>query len=156
MILLVEWLSIYVKTRLQIADTPDGLRLVISRLVDANPDRIWELFVDTRQWPEWGPSITAVESSERHIRNGTTGRVRIVGGLWLPFTVTSMSKYRWTWRVAGVRATGHYVEPLDGRCRVAFEVPILVAPYLLVCRQALLRIDILASGPNSTRSQPSG
>ena len=154
MILHVEWVSIFVQTRINIANTPEGLRLVISRLVDTNTDRAWEVFVDTRQWPEWGPSVTAVESPDRHIRNGTRGRIRIVGGLWLPFSITSMSRYRWTWRVAGIRATGHHVVPLDGRCRVAFEVPVLAAPYLLVCLLALLRIESLATDPDSTCSQP--
>jgi hypothetical protein len=35
----------------RIVDTPDGRRLVVSRDIDANPDRVWDLFVDTRQWP---------------------------------------------------------------------------------------------------------
>jgi hypothetical protein len=43
--------------------------------------------------------------------------------------------------VAGIPATGHRVEALGpGRCRVVFEVPLLAAPYLAVCRLAAHRI----------------
>jgi uncharacterized protein YndB with AHSA1/START domain len=133
-----------VKTRRRIVDTPDGRRLLVSRDIDASPDRVWDLFVDTRQWPAWGPSITAVECSDRRIRTGTTGRVRTVGGLWVPFVVTSCADYRWTWRVAGVPATGHRVTPADGGCRASFELPLLAAPYALVCRRALGKLGALA------------
>lgn len=131
-------------TQRRIVNTPDGRRLLVSRDIDADPDRVWDLFVDTRQWPVWGPSITAVECSDRRIQAGTTGRVRTVGGLWVPFVVTSCADYRWTWRVAGVPATGHRVDPLDGRCRAAFELPLLAAPYAVVCRRALKTLERLA------------
>jgi hypothetical protein len=145
---LIRTVGVYgaVRTRHRIESTPDGRRLVVARLIDAPADRVWDLFVDTRQWPAWGPSITAVECSDRRIRDGTTGHVRTVGGLRLPFEITSCANYRWTWRVAGISATGHRVEPVNGRCRAAFELPLLAAPYTVVCRRALQRLDALAHG----------
>jgi uncharacterized protein YndB with AHSA1/START domain len=134
-----------VNTRVRIGDTPDGRRLLVSRTIDAPPDRVWDLLVDTRRWPAWGPSVTAVQSADRRIREGTTGHVRTVGGLWLPFTITSCVEYRWTWRVAGVRATGHRVVPGEDRCRAVFEVPLTAAPYAAVCRSALENLDALAT-----------
>lgn len=117
----------------------------VDRAIDAPADVVWDLLVDTRRWPEWGPSIGAVECSDRRIRRGSTGRIRIVGGLRVPFEVTECEDHRWTWRVAGIPATGHRVEPLDDGCRAVFEVPVLAVGYAPVCRLALSRLADLAA-----------
>ncbi|KTG10514.1 polyketide cyclase [Haloprofundus marisrubri] len=132
--------------------TPDGRRLLVSRLVDAPAERVWELLVETRHWSAWGPSVDDVEPADTRVRAGTTGRVRVAGvGVWIPFEVTSRSAdelrgtYRWTWRVAGIPATGHRVESTgENRCRVGFEIPLLAAGYAAVCTVALRRIERLA------------
>lgn len=132
--------------RARLERTPDGYRLVTGRRVEAPAPDVWDLLVDTTRWPDWGPSVSAVECDDRRIRTGSTGRVR-TAGVWLPFTVTACRNYRWTWRIGPVPATGHRVTPGDGSATVAFEVPIPAAPYLVVCRVALRRIDRLATGP---------
>jgi hypothetical protein len=48
--------------------------------------------------------------------------------------------HRWVWRVAGIPATGHRVEPVAAGCRVVFEVPLPALGYAAVCRIALGRI----------------
>jgi len=133
-----------------LARTPDGRRLEVSRDVRADRDAAWALLTDTRRWPEWGPTVGAVETDEPRIRAGSTGRVR-VAGLWLPFEVTFCEGYRWTWDVARLPATGHRVDAPAGdgtsRCRVVFEVPVLAAGYAPVCDRALDRIaDLLGEG----------
>jgi hypothetical protein len=102
----------------------------------------WDLLTDTSRWPEWGPSVTRVDSTEQYIGPGSSGRVLTVVGVWLPFRVTEfVAGQRWDWEVAGIPATGHRVEPLGpDRCRVTFEVPLLATPYLAVCRVAAHRI----------------
>jgi hypothetical protein len=71
--------------------------------------------------------------------------VRTVLGAWLPFEVTEFTEGRsWRWRVAGLPATSHLVEPRPGGCRVTFGVPFAAAPYALVCQEALRRIERLA------------
>lgn len=130
--------------RVGIERTPDGRRLAVSRRIDAPADRTWDLLVDPDRWPEWGPSVTDVEASDRPIVEGTTGRVRTVGGIRLPFEVTTCREYRWTWRVAGIPATGHRIEPLGDACSVVFEVPLPAAAYAPVCRRALRAIERLA------------
>ncbi len=126
--------------------TPDGRRLTVSRLVDAPADDVWDLFVDTRRWPDWGPSVGAVRSRDVRIRAGTDGSVRVCG-LWVPFRVTTCAEYRWTWRVAGIPATGHRVEPVgNDQCRAVFELPVAAGPYALVCRRALETIGRIAEG----------
>ncbi|WP_254534742.1 SRPBCC family protein [Halomarina litorea] len=149
-----------------LARTPDGYRIEVGRRVGASTEACWEVLIDTHRWPEWGPSVRAVEcdDGERYIQYGTRGRVQLAltGGPWAPFEVTACADYRWTWRVgvpAGdamrnvldaaprVPATGHRVEPLGANaCRVVFEVPPLAAGYVPVCRRALDRIEELAVG----------
>jgi hypothetical protein len=131
-----------VETRLE--RTPDGRRWVVTERFARPPADAWDRLVDTAAWPEWGPSVAAVDADERRVRAGTTGRVRVRGvGVWVPFEVTSLDwdgeRGRWTWRVARVPATGHAVAPVDGGCRVAFEVPVAAAAYVPVCRRALAR-----------------
>lgn len=118
----------------------------VSRFVPADASVVWDLFVDTTRWAEWGPSVTAVDLPERRIRAGSSGRVRGPGGIWVPFEVTEFDEgRRWAWRVVGVPATTHSVEPAPGGCTAAFGVPEVAAPYALVCRAALRRIEALAT-----------
>jgi hypothetical protein len=131
----------------RLARTPDGRRLELSRVIDAPAETVWSLFVDTDYWPDWGPTIGAVEldgTDSTRIAAGTTGRVR-VAGVWLPFSITTCADHRWTWSVARIPATGHRVEPLgDERCRAVFELSPLAVGYAPVCRTALRRLDRLA------------
>jgi hypothetical protein len=125
------------------AQTPQGRRVVVSRAMPADRDAAWAVLTDTEQWPEWGPSVTAVESPQRQITAGTTGRVRLPGGIWVPFEITEFGAYRWGWRVARVPATGHRVEATDTGCRVGFEIPLYAVVYAPVCRRALAQIERL-------------
>lgn len=110
--------------------------------ISAPASAAWGLLTDTSRWPQWGPSVTRVESATQYIGPGGTGRVQTIIGVWLPFRVTEFAAgQRWKWEIAGIPATGHRVEPLGpDRCRVVFEVPLLAAPYLAVCRLAVERI----------------
>ncbi|MEF8774901.1 MAG: SRPBCC family protein [Haloarculaceae archaeon] len=132
--------------RIGLERTPDGHRLIASHKIDAPAGDVWRVFVEPARWPTWGPSITAVDCEHERIRAGTTGRVRTVGGLWLPFKIATCQDDRWTWQIGPVTATGHRVTPLGpDRCRVAFEVPILAGPYVLVTVIALRRIERLVT-----------
>jgi len=105
----------------------------------------WKLLTDTTSLPEWGPSVSRVESAEQSIGPGSPGRIQTIIGVWLPFRVTEfVAGQSWDWEVAGILATGHRVESLGpDRCRVVFEVPLLATPYLAVCRLAAQRIRII-------------
>jgi uncharacterized protein YndB with AHSA1/START domain len=118
----------------------------VSADIAAPAAAVWELLVDTRRWPEWGPSIRRVESDAPRIGAGTMGRVQTVLGSWLPFTITRFEEGRsWGWRVAGVAATGHEVVDLGhDRCRVTFTVPWIAAPYAVVVSVALRRLRAAA------------
>ena len=131
-----------VETRLE--RTPDGRQWVVAKRFARPPADAWDRLTDTAAWPEWGLSVAAVDADERRVRARTTGRVKVCGvGVWVPFEVTSLDwdgeRGRWTWRVARLPATGHAVDPVDGGCRVAFEVPVAAAAYVPVCRRSLAR-----------------
>lgn len=118
------------------------MKIGVEREMDARPGDVWNLLVDTRRWADWSPVITDVESSEIRIRHGTTGKIRTRLGVQLPFEVTKYEEGSyWAWDVARIGATGHRVEPIAGRTRVTFEVPVYAAAYAPVCRLALDRIE---------------
>ncbi len=127
------------------------MALEVAREVAAPAARVWDLLVDTTRWSAWGPTVAGAEiragGDGTRIGPGATGRVRTSLGPSLPFEVLRFDEgRRWTWSVAGIPATGHRVEPVgDDRCRVVLEVPAWAAPYLLVCRVALRRIEALAT-----------
>jgi hypothetical protein len=125
--------------------TPVGRRLVVKRAVEAPPESVWDVLTDTEQWPAWGPSISAVDSTDRYIERGSTGRVRLLDAVWLPYEITSCADCRWTWDVARVDATGHFVSRHPDGAVVGFELPVLAAGYVPVCRRACGKIGRLAS-----------
>lgn len=131
-------------TETKVVQTSGGRRLEVSRVVDAPADRLWTLLTETAYWPEWGPSVSAVDCPTHRIRTGTTGRLKTPLGVWVPFEVTDCELYRWTWSVLGIPATGHRVEPMNGKCRVVFEMSLLGAGYAPVCALALERLARMA------------
>jgi len=123
----------------------------VSRQIRATPAEAWALLVSTSTWSSWGPSVVAVEPADATIRLGMKGRLRTPVGVWLPFCITSYDPpHSWSWAVLGIPATSHTVEAAPGGCRVAFAVPALAVPYLVVCRMALKRIDGLLEAGAAT------
>ncbi len=120
------------------------MKIGVEREMDARPEEVWNVLVDTRRWADWGPSVKEVESSDRYIRRGTTGKIRTPVGLWLPFEITEYEEGSyWAWDVARIGATGHRVEAVVGGTRVSFELPVYAVGYAPVCRRALERIEEL-------------
>lgn len=104
------------------------------------------LIADPEQWPVLGPTVRSAELRSERLELGASGTVATIVGLELGFEITADDQgARWAWRVAGVAATDHVVEPLGAnQCRVSFGVPWPAAPYLAVCQVALQRLDTLA------------
>ncbi len=123
----------------------EGTTLAVGRDVAVPVAVAAESLRDTLTWPKWSPTIDAVESDDRYVRSGTTGRVSVAGA-WLPFTVTECNGRRWDWRIAGIPSTGHRVDRYaddPDRCRVVVEVPVVAAGYVPTCREALDRFAAL-------------
>jgi hypothetical protein len=118
----------------------------VSRIIHASPETLWDLLTDTTRWTEWGPSIHQVQSSDRHIRAGSAGRVKTILGFWAPFVVNEWENQRyWSWRVFNIRATGHRVEVIKANCcKLIFEVPYWALPYAFICSMAAKRVARLA------------
>ena len=115
------------------------------RTIAADPAAAWALLTDTDRWAEWGPTVRGGElDPPGRFEAGATGHVRTIARVALPFELTEVvPERRWAWKVAGIPATAHAVEPVDGGVEVGFGVPAPAAPYLAVCLVALHRIDSL-------------
>lgn len=122
-------------------------RLTASLEIAAPPEAVWQVLTDLDRWPEWGPSLRSARTNDgRALGIGVTGTVTTVMRVRLPFVVTDYTESRsWAWKVAGVPATDHRIDPIADGCRVSMSVPVLAAPYLTVCHVALGRIARLVS-----------
>ncbi len=131
-------------------------RLWTHRVLDAPADVVWRLLIDPEHWPSWGPSVRRAVVDGPVIERGATGTVTTVGGVTLPFEITDYDEgTRWAWKVAGLPATDHTVEPVGpGRSRVGFGVPWPAGPYLAVCRLALARLEDAARGGGDIEPDP--
>ena len=114
--------------------------------ISAPAEEVWRLVAEFDYWPQWGPTVLAVESDAEAVGIGVTGRVKTISRLWLPFTIGDVEPGRsWNWKVAGVPMTGHNITDLgNGRTVVEFTVPMLLGPYVLVLRSGLRRLKRLA------------
>jgi len=120
----------------------------VDRYIDAPPSNVWRVIVDLEAWPRWGPSVRrAALDGGGELSAGARGQVWTAVGVAVPFVITDFQPgRRWAWTVAGLPATRHVVTPVDGGCRVGFEVPLWASAYLPVCAVALGRIEKLSRG----------
>jgi hypothetical protein len=122
-------------------------QLWVSADIDAPADTVWGLLIDLDAWPRWGPSVRRASVEGGALASGAHGTVTTALGVSLGFEITVFEpRSRWAWKVGGINATDHRVEPLGpDRCRVGFGVGWPVAPYLAICRIALHRLGRLAT-----------
>ncbi len=116
--------------------------------IASHPGVVWDLISRFEHWPTWGVTISAVEPSVGRVQTGLTGRVKTVAGLWLPFEITAVVEgEQWSWKVAGIHATGHRVERTEEGCRVTFTAPIWAPFYLPVLERALTLLERASTIP---------
>ena len=123
-----------------------GTSIEIDRQVAAPSDAVWDVLTDLDAWPQWGLTVTAAQLDEGDVLTlGVTGLVWTPVGVPLPFTIDEFVPGRsWGWRVAGVFATRHGVDPVDDGCRLWMTTPLWAPAYLPVLAVALGRIDEMA------------
>lgn len=117
----------------------------IGSVLHSPSGHVWDLITDTSRWPEWGPSVKAVDCMDRYIRKGSYGRVKVPLGIWVPFVIADFDDgHFWSWKIWGIHATGHRIEPIDdSSCNIFFAVPAPAAPYLFLCWIAIRRIEAM-------------
>lgn len=117
----------------------------VSRDIEASADAAWHVLTDLDAWPRWGPTVAGAELDGSAFELGATGRVWTPVGVPLPFVISELDQGRtWGWRVAGVPATRHGVEPRGDGSRVWMSSPLWAPAYLPVLAIALRRIENLA------------
>lgn len=125
--------------------------LSVDRYIAAPPSVVWSVLVDLDAWPTWGPTVSAAWLDPPHTRLqlDVTGSVRSAFGITVPFVITEFEPGRhWGWKVAGIPATRHRVEPAGDGARARMTVPWWAPAYLSVCAIALRRIDAISTaGP---------
>jgi uncharacterized protein YndB with AHSA1/START domain len=129
--------------------------LAVDRLIAAPPAAAWNVLVDLDAWPQWGPTVRGAQLDPPHaeLSSGATGVVRTAVGLEVPFVITEFEPGRhWAWKVAGIPATHHGVEPVGRHARVRIGVPWWAPGYLAVCSIALRRIDTMLTNPSTPES----
>jgi hypothetical protein len=120
-------------------------RISVGKFYPVSPLIVWDLITDTSQWPRWGPTVKNVQLSERYIRIGSRGQVLTSLGVWLSFVIDEYEHASfWSWKVADIKATGHRVQVTKtGGSNLWFEMPMIAAPYAVVCQMALGGIENL-------------
>ncbi|WP_275571797.1 SRPBCC family protein [Mycolicibacterium vanbaalenii] len=118
----------------------------VSRDVEASADAVWHVLTDLEAWLQWGPSVVRAELDGAAFELGATGRIWTPVGVPLPFAISELDQGRsWGWRVAGVPATRHGVQPRNDGSRVWMSAPAWAPGYLPVLAIALRRIEAMAA-----------
>lgn len=118
------------------------------RPIAVEPAVVWDVLTDPARWGDWGPTVRGGRlDPPGRFETGATGTVRTALGVALRFRLREVDPgRRWSWRVAGIPATVHAVEAIDGGCRAGMGVPAPAAPYLPVCAIGLRRIEDIVLG----------
>lgn len=123
--------------------------------VPADADVVWSLLVRVDQWPLWGPTVSraCVDGGGDRIGSGATGTVWTSVGPSLTFAIDGWQDTGdvrcWSWRVAGVPATGHTVRARASGCRVEMTAPWWAPAYAPVLWLGLRRIRELAQASSA-------
>ncbi|MGE0706168.1 MAG: NnrU family protein [Vicinamibacterales bacterium] len=105
--------------------------------IDAPPERVWALMADVLHWPDWLPTMTAVEPLDSPaLALGTRYRIvqpRLMPTIWTVVRLEPLRAFAWESRAPGVRALAdHSLSPMpDGSTSVTLRVQFLGPLYVL-------------------------
>ncbi|GAB1820572.1 SRPBCC family protein [Herbidospora sp. RD11066] len=91
-------------------------------LIDAPPSRVWEIFSDVARWPEWMPTIEALDLLDPGpLRVGARARIRqprLPVAVWRVTELADGHRFTWASGAFGLRTEGiHVVEATPGGTR---------------------------------------
>lgn len=97
--------------------------------ISASPARVWDVTLDLARWPEWNPTVTAVEVLDPGpVRVGTRARLTQPGNRPAIWTVTRIEDGRlfgWETRALGMVVTArHDLQPIGSGTRVTLAIDI--------------------------------
>ncbi|MGE3526427.1 MAG: SRPBCC family protein [Gemmatimonadales bacterium] len=99
--------------------------------VEAPPERVWALVADVLHWPDWLPTVTAVEPLDSHaLALGARYRIvqpRLPPAVWTVVRLEPRRSFSWESRSPGVRTLAdHTLSPLpDGSTSVTLRIRFL-------------------------------
>lgn len=114
----------------------------VEHAISAPAPSVWKVLIDLDAWPQWGPTVLGAElTGPGPLRLGARGKVWTPIGVPLPFEITEFDDgRRWAWKVGGVQATRHGVDPTPDGCRAWMSAPLWAPAYLPVLAIGLQRI----------------
>jgi hypothetical protein len=119
-------------------------------------DAVWQRYLVPACWSTWAPHITGVDCTDQVITATTTGRVRTLFGLSLPFDVLDLdhAARSWRWSVHGpygmrmtLRHTVTATAEGSATDLAVYGPPVLVLGYAPVAQLALHRLVTLPTVP---------
>ncbi|MEV7805403.1 SRPBCC family protein [Microbispora sp. NPDC088329] len=95
--------------------------------IDASPDRVWRVLTDVARWPEFTPTMTAVEHlDDGPLSPGVRVRIKQPGLPPMVWQVTELTDGRsFAWQAAGGGVTTlatHVLTPRDGGVSVLLGI----------------------------------
>lgn len=94
------------------------MEFTVAVQVDADPIRVWELFVDVERWPELTASMSSVRRIDSgDLRVGSTAMVKQPGlppALWRVTELEPGRVFTWESRSTGVSSIGRHVVEAAG------------------------------------------
>jgi uncharacterized membrane protein len=86
------------------------MRFDHSITIDAPAERVWAIFSDVANWPEWTPTVSAVERlDDGPLRVGARARIRqpkLPVAVWEVTELVDGEYFEWVARGPGVKTTG--------------------------------------------------
>jgi uncharacterized membrane protein len=86
------------------------MRFDHSSTIQATPERVWEVFSDVERWPEWTPTVDAVERLDAgRIHLGARTRIRqpkLPVAIWEVTELKEGEYFAWVSKAPGITTTG--------------------------------------------------
>ena len=96
--------------------------------IDAPVERVWDVLMDVEQWPDWSPTMTAVERLESGMfRPGSSARIkqpRLPEAIWRVTALVPQQSFTWSTRSRGVTTVARHTvaERAEGGTRAGSAI----------------------------------